>query len=253
MNQRILIVGNWKMHGTIGETLQRITVLHRDLEGEPAVDIVLAPPFTSLYSASIALQDVPMKLAAQNLHWESEGAYTGEVSGPFLKDVGCDYAIVGHSERRHCFGEDDETINKKVRSALAAELKTILCIGETAEERKAGKTFERLEGQLAKDLSELHIHDIEGLSLAYEPVWAIGTGQNATPEQVGEVHSWIRNYIAKTFDAPTANTMRLLYGGSVKKDNAATLLKVQHVDGLLVGGASLDPEEFMAIIQAATA
>lgn len=250
MNRQPLVVGNWKMHGTVGETLKRITAIHRKLEEAVPVDIVVAPPFTTLYSASVALQEIPIKLCAQDVHWETEGAFTGEVSGTFLKDAGCDYVIIGHSERRQVFREDDEMINRKLIAALSAELTAIFCIGETEAEREQGKTFQRLEEQLDTGLKDLQIHDLEGFGIAYEPVWAIGTGKTATTEQVVEVHDWIRNHLAKKFDAPTANGMRLLYGGSVKASNAKELMQVSNVDGLLVGGASLDPEEFVGIIRA---
>ncbi len=251
MTHRPLIVGNWKMNGTIGETLKRVTAIDRQLEDGAGIDIVVAPPFTALYSASVALQDLPIKVAAQNLFYESEGAYTGEVSGSFLKDVGCDYVIIGHSERRHIFHEGDEEINRKVRAALAAELAVIFCVGETDKEREGGQTFERIEEQLRIGLQELHVHDIEDFCIAYEPVWAIGTGKTAKPDQVAEVHDWIRNYLAKRFDAPTANSIRLLYGGSVKLGNAEALMKTSNVDGLLVGGASLDADEFVGIVEVA--
>lgn len=251
MSREKLIVGNWKMHGAIGETLKRVTTLLRKLEDEASVEIVVAPPFTALYSASVAVQDQPIKVGAQDLHWESEGPFTGEVSAPFIKDAGAEYVIVGHSERRRLFGEDDEVVNKKLRAALAGDLIPIFCIGESEEERNAGATFTRLEEQLKVGLKDLHVHDLEDFAIAYEPVWAIGTGKNASVGQVSEVHDWIRNYIAKKFDAPTANNMRILYGGSVKGDNAKDLLKAHNVDGLLVGGASLDPDEFITIIQSA--
>ena len=251
MSQKPLIVGNWKMHGTISEALKRITAITRKTENTSGLDVVLAPPFTALYSVSVALQDLPIKLGAQNVHWETEGPYTGEIAAAFLKDVGCDYVIIGHSERRTLFKEDDEMINKKVRAALAADLDVLMCIGETESERNENKTFSRLEEQLSEGLRELHVHDLEGFSIAYEPVWAIGTGKNATGGQIAEVHDWIRNYLAKNFDAPTANNTRLLYGGSVKQENAAEILKVHNVDGVLVGGASLDADEFVNIMNAA--
>jgi len=251
MSQKPLIVGNWKMHGTISEALKRITAITRKTENLSGLEVVLAPPFTALYSVSVALQDLPMKLGAQNVHWETEGPYTGEVSAAFLKDAGCDFVIIGHSERRTLFQEDDDMINKKVRAVLAADLNALLCIGETETERDEGKTFERLEEQLTEGLKELHVHDLEGFSIAYEPVWAIGTGKNASGSQIAEVHDWVRNYLAKHFDAPTANNTRLLYGGSVKSENAAEIFKVHNVDGVLVGGASLDADDFVSIMNAA--
>lgn len=248
MGRQILIVGNWKMNGTINETLKRLAEIRRRFSETPRCEVVVAPPFTSLYSASVALQESSLKLAGQDLHWESEGPYTGEVSGTFLKEAGCRYVIIGHSERRRLCREDDVMINKKVRAALSADLRPILCIGESSEEREAGETFERLENQLKKDLKELHVHDLEGFNIAYEPIWAIGTGNTASVGQINEVHDWIRNYMAKNFDAPSANEMHLLYGGSVTKNNAAEILQGPNVDGLLIGGASLDPEDFVKIV-----
>lgn len=251
MSKAPLIVGNWKMHGTVGESLKRVTALDRKLDVRRGVDIVICPPFTALYSVGVAIQDLPLALGAQNAYFESEGAFTGETSSVFLKDVGCDYVIVGHSERRHLFKEDDQMINRKLHAVLGADMTPIFCVGETQEERKADRTFERLEEQLSVGLQELHVHDIESLCVAYEPVWAIGTGQNAEPDQIGEVHDWVRNFLAKRFDAPMANAIRLLYGGSVKSHNTASLCRVQNVDGLLVGGASLEADDFVPIIQAA--
>ncbi len=250
MSRRNLIVGNWKMHGTVSESLKRITALGRKLEDIGTTDVVVAPPHTALYSAAIAAQDTGIKVAAQNMHWEADGAYTGEVSATFLTEVGCEFVLIGHSERRKLFHEKDEQLNKKLHAALAHELGAIFCIGETNAEREAGQTFERLKEQLKIGLHELHIHDIEGLNIAYEPVWAIGTGNTATTEQINEVHNWIRAYLEKNFDGPTANSIRLLYGGSVKPENAKSLIACENVDGLLVGGASLDPDDFVAIIEA---
>ncbi|MFO1519463.1 MAG: triose-phosphate isomerase [bacterium] len=243
-----LIVGNWKMFNNITDSIKLVTAL-KNLMGESSeVETVVAPPFTSLYSVSVAIQDTPMKLAAQNCFWEDEGPFTGEVSALFLKDVGCEYVILGHSERREHFGETDELINKKIHAALASELIPIFCIGETAKDRREGKTFAVLEQQLRKGLTDVNMHDLENFVIAYEPVWAIGTGDTATPVQMAEAHAHIRNYVAKLYDAPTANGIRLLYGGSVKAENIAEILEVPQVDGALVGGASLDPEQFAKII-----
>ncbi len=225
-----------------------MTTLKKLLAESTPLEVAIAPPFTALYSVSIALSDSPFQLAGQNMHWEEEGAFTGEVSGSFLRDVGCSYVIVGHSERRKYFGETDKTAHLKVQSALKNELVPILCIGEDLQQREQKKTLEVIEGQLKGGLREVAIHDFEKLVIAYEPVWAIGTGKTATPEQAGEVHHFIRSWLTKYFDAPTANRVLLLYGGSVQPDNAPGLMRESHVDGLLVGGASLDPEAFAKII-----
>ena len=249
MARQTLIVGNWKMNGTVEETLKLITELRHKLP-QTATEVVIAPPFTTLYSASVALQDTTIKLAGQDMHWETEGAFTGEVSGYFLKDVGCSHVIIGHSERRQYFGETDEMVNKKIQAAQAQELTPIFCLGETLEQRKAGKTEVVIEGQLKKGLQTIPMNDLKGLAIAYEPVWAIGTGQTPTVEEIGQVHRFIRNFIAKAHDAPTANAVSLLYGGSVTPENASTILRVSHVDGVLVGGASLVIEKFLKIIAA---
>ncbi|MBI1909725.1 MAG: triose-phosphate isomerase [Deltaproteobacteria bacterium] len=244
-----LIVANWKMHGTIGDTLKRLTEFRFKLAETTGLEIVFALPFTTLYSAHIALQETDFKTAGQDLYWELEGAYTGEIAGSFLKEAGCQYVLIAHSERRRLFGETDETANKKVRAALMQELIPILCIGETVEERNAGQAMEVLERQLKRALQEIAMTDLKHFVIAYEPVWAIGTGNNATVEQVGEVHSFIRNTLAKIYDAPTADQVRIIYGGSVKPDNAKELLRVKNVEGLLVGGASLVVDQFIKICQ----
>ena len=245
-----LIVGNWKMNGTVEETLKLITELNHKLEGAPLGEVVVAPPFTALYSAQIILQETGIKLAAQDMHWETEGAYTGEISPNFLREIGCTYVLIGHSERRRYAGETDETANRKVHAALAAELIPILCIGETAEERRAAKTEAVLEVQLKKGLREVPMNELKTMVIAYEPVWAIGTGETATREQIEAAHGFIRNNLARRYDAPTANSLRILYGGSVSPDNAKAILETKNVDGLLVGGASLSSDKFVKIIRA---
>lgn len=244
-----LIVGNWKMNNNITDSIKLITAL-KNLVKEPVeVEVVLAPPYTSLYSVAVANQESSFKLAGQNCYWEDEGAFTGEVSAPFLKDVGCDYVILGHSERRTLFGETDEMINKKIHAALGAELTPIFCVGESHKERESKKTFEVIEKQVRRGLSDVTMHDLESFVIAYEPVWAIGTGNNASPAQASEVHGFIRNLMAKLYDAPTANNIRILYGGSVKSSNIKELMKAPEINGVLVGGASLLADEFAKIIQ----
>ena len=244
-----LVVANWKMNGTVEETLKLITEVRHKLEDQSFVEVAIAPPFTALYSAQIILQETPFKLAAQNMHWETEGAYTGEVSPLFLKDIGCTFVLVGHSERRRYFGETDDTVNRKIQSALTAELIPIFCMGETAEERRAGRTEEVLENQMKKGLRELPMHDIKEIVIAYEPVWSIGTGETASTVQIEAAHGFIRNFLAKKYDAPTANDLRIIYGGSVTPDNATAIFKAKNVDGLLVGGASLSADKFVKIVR----
>jgi triosephosphate isomerase (TIM) len=237
------------MYSTVEETIKLITALKNLLVDAQHIEVAVAPPFTALYSAAIALGETHIKLAGQNLFWEDEGPYTGEVSGKFLREVGCHYVVIGHSERRKIFKETDDMVNAKLQAALKNELIPIVCIGEELKERESGKTMEVIERQLKGAFNDVAIHDFDSLIVAYEPVWAIGTGKVATPEQAGEVHQFIRTWLKKYFDAPTANKIRIIYGGSVKPKNAADLMKEQHVDGLLVGGASLDPEEFSRIVK----
>ncbi|MDO8644670.1 MAG: triose-phosphate isomerase [bacterium] len=246
-----LIAGNWKMSGSIDETLKRITEFRFKLKELTNVDVLIAPPFTALYSAHVAIQETPFFLGAQDAFWETEGAYTGEISPAFLRDVGCQYVIIAHSERRRYFGETNETANKKIRTSLTQELIPVYCIGETEEERDLGKTNEVLERQIKEGLEEISMFDLKQFVIAYEPVWAIGTGKNATTGQVAEAHAFIRNSIAKRYDAPTANNIRILYGGSAKPTNAKELLETRNVDGLLVGGASLVVDQFVKICQTA--
>jgi len=243
-----LIVGNWKMFNNVTDSIKLITGLKNIMGTVNDAEPVVAPPFTSLYSVSVAIQDTPIKLAAQNCYWEDEGPFTGEVSAPFLKDVGCEYVILGHSERRTQFGETDEMINKKIHAVLNAELTPIFCIGETERDRRDKKTFMVIEQQIRKGLVDVNMHDLESFVIAYEPVWAIGTGDTASNSQIEEMHSHIRGFLAKLYDAPTANGIKILYGGSVKSENIGEILMIPNVDGVLVGGASLDAEEFSKII-----
>ncbi len=245
----VLIVGNWKMNNNITDSIKLVTALKNLVKESVQTEVVLAPPATSLYSVSVAIQETPFKLAGQNCFWEDEGPFTGEISAPFLKDIGCDYVILGHSERRTLFGETDEMINKKIHAALNADLSPIFCVGETQQERESKKTFEVIERQIRKGLLDIPMHDLEKFVVAYEPVWAIGTGNHASPAQASEVHSFIRKFLSKLYDAPTANNIRILYGGSVKASNIKDLMKSHDVNGALVGGACLDAEEFSKIVQ----
>lgn len=244
-----MIAGNWKMYHTVSSSLDYLETFLLALPENPVADILLAPSYPSLFSVGHKLAGHPVKMAAQNLHFEEKGAFTGEVSAKMLKDCGCHAVIVGHSERRHVFGESDDLINKKLRAGVAAGLDVIFCVGETGDERKAGKTSTVIHSQLEKGLKDFPLENCKGLTIAYEPVWAIGTDVNATPEQAEEVHREIRQWVQTRFDEATGESIRILYGGSVKPGNAAELLSKAEIDGLLVGSASLDPKSFCAIIQ----
>ncbi|MBZ4415709.1 triose-phosphate isomerase [Myxococcus sp. RHSTA-1-4] len=251
--RRKIVAGNWKMNKTVPEAL----ALVRELRGMVAslgdtVEVVLAPPFVALQPLHVALEGAPLQLAAQNCHWEASGAFTGEVSAPMLAELGCAYVIVGHSERRQFFGETDETVNKRTRAVRAAGMTPIICVGETLAEREGNRTLEVVERQVRGALAGFEAKDVASFVLAYEPVWAIGTGRNATSAQAQEVHAAIRGLIGRLYDGETAGRVRIQYGGSVKPDNAAELLGQPDVDGALVGGASLKAGDFAAIVKAAT-
>jgi triosephosphate isomerase len=250
--RRPLIAGNWKMHRTQGEAAALVTALLEKLPARPSPEVLVLPPFTALPAvARVLAADGRVALGAQNCHWAKEGAYTGEVSPWMLLDVGCTYVLAGHSERRQLFGETDALVNKRARGALAAGLKPIVCIGETLEERDAGRTLSVVASQLAGSLAGLSAEEMGRVTLAYEPVWAIGTGRNATPAQAQEVHALLRADLGRLFGPAVAGATRLLYGGSVKPDNAAALLGQPDVDGALVGGASLEAGSFATICAAA--
>jgi len=250
--RKALIAGNWKMNNTVPESLKLLTAIQHHLKTVPSdVDVVVIPPYTSLYSIGISLQGSAIQLGAQNIFWEDNGAFTGEVSGTFLSDVGCSYVTIGHSERRQFFGETNDGVNKKIYAALRNELTPIVCVGELLKDRESGNHFEVVETQIKEGLSGMHVRDAENLVLAYEPVWAIGTGKTASPDQAQEMHHFIRNLVEKLFDAPTAGKVRILYGGSVKPSNSAELLTQRDIDGALVGGAALSGEDFADIIRAA--
>ncbi len=245
-----MVAGNWKMHCTLSETRALIQSLRSNLKEASPVDIVLAPPYTALHEASQLLEGSIIKLSAQNMHFESSGAFTGEVSGAMLKDIGCEYVILGHSERRHIFKEDDLTLRKKISAACSLNLKTIFCIGETEEQREAGLTQSVLSNQIEKVFEDDNFClGPEYLIIAYEPVWAIGTGKNATPEQAQEAHEFIRKKLNEIIGV--SDSIRILYGGSVKPNNSADLMAQPDIDGLLVGGASLVAESFYDIIKSA--
>ena len=242
-----IIAANWKMFKTVQETLSYIEAF-LPLVSDSETEVVLAPPSTALTAAAAALRGSKVALAGQNLHWEAEGAYTGELSAAMLADAGCSYVIIGHSERRQFFGETDETVNRKIGAALGAGLRPIVCVGESLEEREAGQTLNVIRRQVNGALAGLKKDDLNGMVLAYEPIWAIGTGLTATPEQAGEVHGWIREMLAAFSQNGLGQAIRIQYGGSVKPDNINDLMAQPDIDGALVGGASLKPDSFSHIV-----
>jgi len=247
MERRPLLAGNWKMYTTIAEAEALAGAVARS--AIPADrDVMLAPPFTALAAVGRVLAGSPVLLGAQNVCWEEKGAFTGEISPAMLKDVGCRLAIIGHSERRHIFGETDAMINKRVAGALRFGLIPVLCIGETLEEREAAQTFAVLERQLRKGLLGITLADGDQLVVAYEPVWAIGTGKTATVEQAQEAHYFVRNLLVDMYEKNIATQMRILYGGSVNPGNVDALMSQPDVDGALVGGAALKADSFCSII-----
>jgi triosephosphate isomerase len=245
------VVGNWKMHKTVAEALALVTELKNQLASLREVDVGVAPPFTALHPVAKRLEDSPIVVAGQDCFWEAKGAFTGQIAPAMLRDVGCTWTIIGHSERRQLFGETDATVARKVPAALAAGLGAIVCVGETLAERDAGTTTRVVETQLAGGLAEVGKDAIDRLVIAYEPVWAIGTGRTATPAQAQEVHAFIRGWLGGRFGAAAAAAIRIQYGGSVKADNAVQLMKQADIDGALVGGASLQAADFVAICRAA--
>lgn len=245
------IAANWKMNNTVPEALKFVAALTADLKASGTVDVVIAAPYTVLYALSEALEGTEIRLAAQNLFWEESGAFTGEIAPGFLVDAGASYVIVGHSERRQLFGETDETVNRRLHAALGSGLIPILCVGETLGEREANRTWDVIERQLTQGLKEIDLAACEEFVIAYEPVWAIGTGRTATPAQAEEVHAKIRRHIAARFGKDVADRRRIIYGGSVKPSNSRELFMEEDLDGALVGGASLDPKQFAAIVRSA--
>jgi triosephosphate isomerase len=244
-----LIVGNWKMNKTASEAVAFIRDLRERVPASPHADVVIAPPFTALESARNALGPSSwISLGAQDLHWEEQGAFTGEISAPMLRDLGCRYVIVGHSERRALFGERDEAIQKKVQAALKHRLSPILCVGESLTDREAGRTESVVTAQLSRSLIGLPIHHLATVTIAYEPVWAIGTGRAATTEQAVAVHRSIRLFVETGWNSETAAAIRILYGGSVTPQNVESLLASDAIDGALVGGACLNPNSFATIL-----
>lgn len=242
-----LIAGNWKLNNTLTESVELVGALKAAVKDVENVEILVAPPFTAISMLATKLGGSNVKLGAQNCYFENAGAFTGEVSAPLLKDAGCDYVIVGHSERRQIFGESNQTINRKVKAVLEADLSCILCIGETLDERENGDMFDILTEQVKEGLSG--VTDMTQVVVAYEPVWAIGTGKTASSEQAQEVHSFVRGLIQGLYAPEVAAATRILYGGSVKPENVDELMAQDDIDGALVGGASLKAEDFARIVK----
>jgi triosephosphate isomerase len=244
-----LIAGNWKMYKTIGEAVELVEALLRDLGDTSDREVLVCPPFTALHALSPLLQETPIGLGAQDVYYELQGAFTGAISPLMLKDVGCRYVLVGHSERRQVFGEGDELINRKLRAALASDLRPILCVGETKPQRDAGEAESVVVGQVRAGLAGVAPAALEHIVIAYEPVWAIGTGDTATPADAQAMHLTVRRTIAELYDQASADRLRIQYGGSVKPDNVDELMSQPDIDGALVGGASLKAESFLRIVQ----
>ena len=249
--RRKVIAGNWKMNNDLKETQNLLSKLTSGISMDNlSCDVIVCPPFTSLLEAHTLLRDTKIRLGAQNMYFESSGAFTGEISASMLKSVGCEYVILGHSERRNIFGETDELINYKIKKANASGLKPIFCVGELLEEREAGVTEKVIEKQIKSGLKDISPEEMGNMIIAYEPVWAIGTGKTASPEQAEEVHKFIRNLINDKYGASISDKIIIQYGGSVNNKNARELLSQKDIDGALVGGASLKADSFIEIIQA---
>jgi len=237
------------MHKSPADAVMFVSGLRAALKDWNGVEVVVAPPFVALVPVSEALKGSKIGVAAQNVHWETAGAYTGEVSPPMLKDAGCRYVIIGHSERRTMFGETDQTVNKKVKASLKHGLRVIACVGESLDEREQGNTFDVIKRQISEGLEAVDTYGDDRLVVAYEPVWAIGTGRTASPEQAQEVHAFIRGLLQEMFGQAKADAIRIQYGGSVKADNVDSLMAQDDIDGALVGGASLELEPFTRIVK----
>jgi triosephosphate isomerase (TIM) len=246
--RRPLVAGNWKMHKTLAEAVSLAREIRQGYQATMAAEVVLAPPFTALTLVAQEISGSAIQLAAQDMFWEKQGAYTGAISPVMVKDAGCRLVIIGHSERRQYFGESNETVNKKIKAGLDAGLNPIVCIGETLAQREAQDTMAVITSQLSEGLSGLAATDIGKLIIAYEPVWAIGTGRTATPEQAQEIHSFIRQLLVDQAGSEVAEGLRLLYGGSVTPDNIQVLAQAPDIDGALVGGASLKADSFLKIV-----
>lgn len=247
--RKIIIAGNWKLNKTSKEAIELITGIKREVGDVTEVDMVVCPVYTAIADARDTLEGSNVRLGAQNVYWEDSGAFTGEISAPILKAEGVKYVIIGHSERRQYFGETNETVNKRIKAALNHGLLPIVCVGEVLEEREAGKAFDVIKEQLTGSFAGITEEDMDKIVIAYEPVWAIGTGKTASPDQAQEVHKFIREWLSSTYSTDLAAGLKIQYGGSVKGENAEELMSQPDIDGALVGGASLNPESFAAIIK----
>ncbi|HZX09949.1 MAG TPA: triose-phosphate isomerase [Acidobacteriota bacterium] len=250
-NKKPFIAGNWKLHKTISEAVQLTKNIHKKVKKEKEAEIVIIPPFTALSEVKKVLSKSQILTGAQDVFWEESGAYTGEIAPSMIKDAGCDFVVVGHSERRQYFGDTDEHVNKKIKAALNAGLFPIMCLGESLEERENNETFNKIKKQVNQGLKDLEADQIENVIIAYEPIWAIGTGRTATPEQAEEVHAFIRNQLTEMVGKETSSCAIILYGGSVKPKNAFSLIKEKNINGALIGGASLKADSFVDIIKEA--
>jgi len=247
--RKTIIAGNWKMNKTVGEAQDLIRALKGKVANVTDVEMIVAPVFTALSAVAKAIKGSNIKLAAQDMYWEAEGAFTGEISPLMLKDVGCEYVIIGHSERRAYFSETNETVNKKVKAAHAHSLKPIVCVGERLEQRESGITKDVIRDHVVNGLAGITKEQMLSTVIAYEPVWAIGTGKTATPEQAQEVHEFIRGLLTEIYSSDVAEAVRIPYGGSVKPGNIAQLMAQPDIDGGLIGGASLDADSFAQIVK----
>lgn len=253
MSRTPFVAGNWKMNKTRAEARDLANNVVERVRGFSGVEVGFAPTSLCLVEVADIVRGTDVRLAAQNMHWAESGAYTGELSPVMLADAGCSHVIVGHSERRQYFGETDELVNKKVRSAINHDLGVIVCVGESLEERESGKTRSKVDFQVRAALNSVRGDDIAAITIAYEPIWAIGTGRTASPEQAQEVHAQIRKLLSALYDHTVADAVRIQYGGSVKPNNIADLIVQPDIDGALVGGASLQADSFVAIVEACTA
>jgi len=247
--RKIIIAGNWKLNKTIAEAVELVSEIKSQADGVTNVDIVVCPVFTALSEVNKIVAGSNVGLGAQDLYWEDSGAFTGEVSVPLLKDAGCQYVIIGHSERRQFFGETNETVNNKVKAALAGGLIPIVCVGENLEQREADKAFDVVKDHVENSLKGFSADEMKKIIVAYEPVWAIGTGKTASPAQAQEIHNFIRSLLKEMHNDEVAESMRIQYGGSVKPENAKELMGQKDIDGALVGGAALKAESFLGIIK----
>jgi len=247
--RKIIIAGNWKLNKTIAEAVELVSEIKSQADGVTNVDIVVCPVFTALSEVNKIVAGSNVGLGAQDLYWEDSGAFTGEVSVPLLKDAGCQYVIIGHSERRQYFGETNETVNSKVKAALAGGLIPIVCVGENLEQREADKAFDVVKDHVENSLKGFSADEMKKIIVAYEPVWAIGTGKTASPAQAQEIHNFIRSLLKEMHNDEVAESMRIQYGGSVKPENAKELMGQKDIDGALVGGAALKAESFLGIIK----